>query len=218
MLESPGTRRSQGGAAPWELRLREDFFSRYGPAFLPVPESLETSRLFLALKLSTRYMDEGFRAAAEELFSAPVFLASLSLSVLVYFAAWLAPEPLFSKAFAAALTVRLSLLVGLVELGRVAMACLRLYREAEAATASPTPDRTHHTTRPSRRNWPDVSPWDIPTCERTWHKSMRRGGVSTIQIPWMASASASQTCLRYGLTVYATTPITSLIQRIFSVS
>jgi hypothetical protein len=134
MLEASGVAGSGREAAPWELRLREDFLSRYGPALLAVPDSLETSRLYLALKLSTRYMDEGFRAAAEELFSSPVFLASLSLSVLVYFAAWLAPEPLFTKAFAAALTVRLSLLVGLVELGRVAMACLRLYREAEAAS------------------------------------------------------------------------------------
>ncbi len=54
--------------------------------------------------------------------------------MLVYFATWLAPEPFFSKAFAAVLTVRLSLLVGLVELGRVAMACLHLYQEVEAAT------------------------------------------------------------------------------------
>ncbi|WP_257446444.1 hypothetical protein [Archangium lipolyticum] len=119
--------------APWELRLREDFLSQFGPSLLPIPESLETSRLYLALKLSTRYMDDGIREAAQELFSAPAFLASVSLSVLVYFAAWLAPEPLFSKAFAAALTVRLSLLVGVVELSRLAMACLRLYQEAEAA-------------------------------------------------------------------------------------
>jgi hypothetical protein len=135
MVESPGaTGPGQGPSSPWELRLREDFLSQYGPALLPLPESLETSRLYLALKLSTRYMDEGFREAAQELFSAPAFLASVSLSVLVYFAAWLAPEPLFSKAFAAALTVRLSLLVGLVELGHLALACLRLYEEAEAAT------------------------------------------------------------------------------------
>jgi len=135
MLESPGrTGSGQGTATPWELRLREEFLSQYGPALLPVPESLETSRLYLALKLSTRYMDDGIREAAQELFSAPAFLASVSLSVLVYFAAWLAPEPLFSKAFAAALTVRLSLLVGLVELGQLARACLRLYQEAEAAT------------------------------------------------------------------------------------
>jgi hypothetical protein len=135
MVESSGASGSRlGPTAPWELRLREDFFSRYGPAHLPVPESLETSRLYLALKLAPRYMDDGIREAAQELFSAPAFLASVSLSVLVYFAAWLAPEPFFSKAFAAALTVRLSLLVGLVELGRLALACLRLYEEAEAAT------------------------------------------------------------------------------------
>jgi len=135
MLEAPGaTGPTQGTAAPWELRLREEFFSQYGPALLPLPESLETSRLFLALKLSTRYMNDGIREAAQELFSAPVFLTSVSLSVLVYFAAWLAPEPFFSKAFAAALTVRLSLMVGLVELGQLARACLGLYQEAEAAT------------------------------------------------------------------------------------
>jgi hypothetical protein len=117
------------------LRLREDFFSQFGPALLPLPESLETSRLATALKLSTRYMGDGFREAALELFSAPAFLASVCLSIVVYFAAWLAPEPFFSKAFAAALTVRLSLLIGLVELSRVALACLRLYQEAEAATS-----------------------------------------------------------------------------------
>jgi hypothetical protein len=135
MLEARGvTGPNRGTTAPWELRLREDFFSQYGPALLSVPDCLETSRLYLALKLSTRYMDDGIREAAQELFNSPVFLASVSLSVLVYFAAWLAPEPLFSKAFAAALTVRLSLLVGLVELGQLARACLRLYQEAEAAT------------------------------------------------------------------------------------
>jgi hypothetical protein len=122
-------------AAPWELRLREDFFSQFGPSLLPLPESLETSRLATALKLSTRSMGDGFREAALELFSAPAFLASVCLSIVVYFAAWLAPEPFFSKAFAAALTVRLSLLIGLVELSRVALACLRLYQEAEAATS-----------------------------------------------------------------------------------
>jgi hypothetical protein len=136
MREWPGTPSlGQEPATSWELQLREDFLSQYGPALLPLPESLETSRLYIALKLSTRYMGEGFREAAQELFSAPAFLASVCLSVMVYFAAWLAPEPFFSKAFAAALTVRLSLLVGLVELGRVALAYLRLYQEAEAATS-----------------------------------------------------------------------------------
>ncbi|WNG51252.1 hypothetical protein F0U60_49305 [Archangium minus] len=135
MLEPPGlVNPSQRPTPPWELRLREEFFSRFGPALLPVPATLETSRLTLALTLSTRYMDDGIREAAQELFSAPAFLASLTLSVMVYFAAWLAPEPLFSKTFAATLTVRLALLVGLVELGRLAQACMRLHHEAEIAT------------------------------------------------------------------------------------
>ncbi|HLM47624.1 MAG TPA: hypothetical protein VK458_27415, partial [Myxococcaceae bacterium] len=71
--------------------------------------------------------------AARELFSSPVFLTSVALSVGVYFAAWLAPEPLFTKAFVVGLTVRLAFLVGALELTQVAQACLRLYQEAEAA-------------------------------------------------------------------------------------
>lgn len=136
LLEMPGGALSNRDfAASWESRLREDFFSVYGPPLLPVPESLETSRLLLALQLSTRYMDDGIREAARELFTAPAFLVSVSLAITVYFAAWLAPEPFFSKGLAAALTVRLALLVGLVELGRLAHAFLRLSQEAEAATS-----------------------------------------------------------------------------------
>ncbi|HEX8821044.1 MAG TPA: AHH domain-containing protein, partial [Archangium sp.] len=119
--------------AEWELRLRQEYLSRFGESPLPLPRSLETSRLYLALKLSPRHMGEGVREAARELFSSPVFLSSVALSVLVYFAAWLAPEPLFTKAFVVALTVRLSLLVGALELNHFARACLRLYQEAEAA-------------------------------------------------------------------------------------
>jgi len=98
-----------------------------------MPQSLEQSRLYLALKLSPRYMGAGVREAARELFSSPVFLTSVALSVGVYFAAWLAPEPLFTKAFVVGLTVRLAFLVGALELTQVAQACLRLYQEAEAA-------------------------------------------------------------------------------------
>jgi hypothetical protein len=119
--------------ADWQVRLREEYLSRHGPPLLPVPQSLETSPLFLALKLSPRHMGAGVREAALELFSSPVFLSSVALSVLVYFAAWLAPEPVFTKAFAAALTLRLSLVVGALELTQVAHACVRLHREAQAA-------------------------------------------------------------------------------------
>jgi hypothetical protein len=123
----------EGGPAEWELRLREEYLSKYGPPLLSLPQSLENSPLVLALKLSPRYMGAGVREAARELFSSPVFLTSVALSVLVYFAAWLAPEPIFTKAFAATLTVGLAMVVGVVELTRLALACVQLYREAEAA-------------------------------------------------------------------------------------
>lgn len=119
--------------APWEARLRAEFIARYGLPLLPLPAALEHSPLFMALRRSLRYIGPGLRDAARELFRSPVFLASVTLSVLVYFSAWMLPEPLFSKAFAATLTARLALAVGLLELRNVALACLQLYREAEAA-------------------------------------------------------------------------------------
>ncbi|MDY7226920.1 hypothetical protein [Hyalangium rubrum] len=132
---APSGARLLGGAdsANWEQALRQEFLSRFGLSLLPLPSSLEKSRLFQALKLSPRYMGSGVREAAEELFSSPVFVASVCLSVGVYFAAWLAPEPLFSKAFAATLTAVLAITVGIFEVANLALACLRLYRESEAA-------------------------------------------------------------------------------------
>jgi len=134
LLESPGPRRSALSASdPLELRLREEFLAGFGHGLLPPREVLDDSPLLVALKMSPRFMGEGVRQAAEELFSSPLFIHSVYFSVMLYFSAWLAPEPLFSKAFAATLTLRLALLVGLVELSRVAQACMRLYREVEEA-------------------------------------------------------------------------------------
>lgn len=122
-----------GAPAEWEVQLRQEFLARYGPSPLPLPASLEHSRLLLALQRSPRYMGPGIRDAAEELFRSPAFLASVTLSVMVYLAAWALPEPVFSKAFAAALTVRLAIAVGLLELRNLGRACYRLYQDAEAA-------------------------------------------------------------------------------------
>ncbi len=129
----PAMTASSGRIAPWEQKLRAEFLKRYGPARLPLPDSLLNSPLFMALRMSPRYMGPGIRDAAQQLFRSPSFLASVALSVLVYFAAWTLPEPLFSKAFAATLTVRLAFLVGMMELRNIAPTCLRLYREAQAA-------------------------------------------------------------------------------------
>ncbi|WP_225414379.1 hypothetical protein [Stigmatella hybrida] len=133
ILAPPGGAARSTHAEAWERRLRQEWLSRWGPALLPLPDTLAHSRLLQALRLSPHYMGEGVREAAHELFRSPVFLASVTLSVLVYFAAWLAPEPVFSKAFASAATVALALVVGVVELTHLAWACVRLYRESEAA-------------------------------------------------------------------------------------
>jgi hypothetical protein len=113
--------------------VREEFLAEFGPGMLPLPDSPEGSPLWAALEMSPRFMGEGVRQAAEELFHSPLFIHSVYLSVMLYFSAWLMPEPVFSKALAATLTVRLAMLVGLAELTRVAHACLRLYQEAQAA-------------------------------------------------------------------------------------
>jgi hypothetical protein len=120
-------------AQGWERYLREQFLSRFGGSLLPLPVSWEQSRLYQALKLSPRYMGPGIREAARELFSSPVFLTSVCLSVVLYFGAWLNPEPFFSKAFAVTLTAALALTVGMLEVANLARAFLRLYRESEAA-------------------------------------------------------------------------------------
>nr|WP_257462032.1 hypothetical protein [Archangium lipolyticum] len=133
LLASTAEGKTERTPAEWERQMREEYLSRYGPPRIPLPDSLEESPLVLALKLSPRYMGAGAREAARELFSSPAFLAGVALSVALYFSAWLLPEPIFSKAFAAALTVRLALAVGVLELGRVAWTCLQLYQEAAAA-------------------------------------------------------------------------------------
>lgn len=117
----------------WELRLRQEYMARFGPPHLPLPATLEHSPLFLALRMSPRYMAPGFRDAAEEMFRSPAFLGGVTLAILVYLAAWALPEPVFSKAFATAVTVRLVLAVGVMELLQLGRACMRLYREAKAA-------------------------------------------------------------------------------------
>jgi hypothetical protein len=129
----PAMASSSGRLVPWEQKLRAEFLRRYGQARLPLPDSVLHSPLFMALRMSPRYMGPGIREAAEQMFRSPIFLASVALSVLVYFAAWTLPEPLFSKAFAATLTVRLAFLVGMLELRNVALACLQLYRDSQAA-------------------------------------------------------------------------------------
>ncbi|WP_052519117.1 AHH domain-containing protein [Archangium violaceum] len=67
------------------------------------------------------------------MFSSPAVLLSVGTSLALYMLAWAAPEPVFSKALAGAITLGLLLTYSAAELYNVGLACLTLYREAEGA-------------------------------------------------------------------------------------
>lgn len=117
----------------WEKRLHEEYLAKYGTPAVHLPEVLETSRQVMALRLSTRFMGTGFRDAAHELFNDPLFVSGVVLSTALYMAAWLSPEPFFSKAFASALTLILMTSFTVAEIRNVAVTVMRLYREADQA-------------------------------------------------------------------------------------
>ncbi|HYO54799.1 AHH domain-containing protein [Archangium sp.] len=116
-----------------ERRVREEYEAVLGAALVGLPGSLESARWFQALKLSPRYMGEGVREAAVEMFSSRAVVLSVGMAMMLYMMAWAAPEPVFSKAFAGAVTLGLLMTYTAAELYNVGQACLKLYREAEGA-------------------------------------------------------------------------------------
>lgn len=116
-----------------ERTLRQQYTERYGPPMLPLPNCLEDSALVMALRLSPRYMPEGVREGVEQLVNDPAFLAALATSLVIYVIAWAAPEPIFTKAFAASVTVVLALTFTVAELTHFGMVALRLYRDTEGS-------------------------------------------------------------------------------------
>jgi hypothetical protein len=110
-----------------ELLLKE-YTERYGEPSLPLPDSLLKSPLVMALRLSPKYMPEGIREGAEELFRDPAFLAGVAVSLVVYITSWAAPEPLFTKTFAVGATVVLVSAFSLAELAHAGGVALKLYQ------------------------------------------------------------------------------------------
>ncbi|MCY1073625.1 AHH domain-containing protein [Archangium lansingense] len=133
MLALTGMLPAEARPSALESRVREEYEEVLGPAQVELPGTLESARWFQALKLSPRYMGKGVREAALELFSSRAVLLSVGMSMMLYALARAAPEPVFSKALAGAVTVGLLLTYSAAELYNVGHACLRLYQEAEAA-------------------------------------------------------------------------------------
>jgi hypothetical protein len=116
-----------------ERTLREQYLERYGPSWAALPGCLEDSPLIMALRLSPRYMPEGVREGVEHLVRDPAVLAALATSLVIYAIAWAAPEPIFTKAFAASVTLVLTLTFTVAELTHFGLVALRLYQDTEGS-------------------------------------------------------------------------------------
>ncbi len=118
---------ARSGTESIEALLRKEYTERYGEPTVPLPDSLLDSPLVMALRRSPKYMPEGIREGAVELFNDPAFLAGVAVSLVVYVASWTAPEPFFTKGFAAGVTVLLVAAFTLTELVHAGGAALKLY-------------------------------------------------------------------------------------------
>jgi len=119
--------------SPLEYTLRDQFTARYGEPLLPLPPCLESSPLLMALRLSPRHMPQGVREGVEELVKDPAFLAGMATALVLYGLAWVAPEPLFTKAFAASVTLVLLSVFSVAELTHFGMVAFHLYQDTQNA-------------------------------------------------------------------------------------
>jgi len=139
----PQKRKSWNTLADWEKDIWKQYQAKYGE---PSMDSTQTDlhltpemKFHLALHMSPRFMKEGGREAFEALINDPVFIGGTIAGITLYFAMWLAPEPVFTKLAAVATTLALISILGagISELKNVAVAWIRLNDESEGARSFP---------------------------------------------------------------------------------
>ena len=134
----PAKRKSWNSLDNWEKDIWKQYSAKYGePGTDSGSDDLKLTpqmKFRIALGMSPSFMKEGAREAADALFHDPIFIGGTILGITLWVAAWLAPEPLFSKAFAAAITIAMLSVFSVTEIRNVAVAWMRLQDEAEAAT------------------------------------------------------------------------------------
>ncbi len=136
-IKDPAVAESWNSLNDWERKLWED----YAKEFPGVQEDSGRTDLTItaadkrrmAIKLSWKYFPAGFKDAAKELFSDPLFYVTTIASIAIYVALWLNPEPIFSKAAAAALTIALLAVFSMAEILNFARAWSGVSDESEHA-------------------------------------------------------------------------------------
>ncbi|HYO74451.1 MAG TPA: AHH domain-containing protein [Archangium sp.] len=122
-----------GTNTSWQQQLWQDYARHYGTDRLPIPSQLEQHRFRLALQLAPKYMPDGFRDAAQELLTDPLFVTGVMASMAFYLATWSAPEPLFTKSAAVAMTLALMLVFTAAEVRNAAVVLWSLHVQTQRA-------------------------------------------------------------------------------------
>jgi hypothetical protein len=140
VLIEPHRKQQWEALEPWEKDLWNEFLGAHRDAvdITQSPDELHADagvRFTMALLISYRYMPEGVREGAKELFTDSTFLTTTMVAITAYLALWLAPEPIFSKASAIISTVGLVAVAGFAagEIIHLARAIRRLSRDTEKA-------------------------------------------------------------------------------------
>src|SRR5690606_31760903 len=110
------TAEAWAGLATWERDVWRDYRNQGGPtADVTGADGLRLTagtRLAMALRIAPKCVKSGARESFEALVNDAVFLGATTAGITAYFALWLAPEPIISKAGAVLTTIGVVALVG----------------------------------------------------------------------------------------------------------
>ncbi|HLF26605.1 MAG TPA: DUF4157 domain-containing protein [Anaerolineae bacterium] len=142
VFHDPKLQKSWSGLKGWEKDLWKEYLKKYGATTSVLDSSskdlqlTKAVRFSMALRLSTQYVNEGFRAAWEVMVNDPIFIGGTIVGIGAYLALWLMPEPVFSKAAAVLTTIGLMSLVAFSaqQIINLAKAWFRLEKESAEAT------------------------------------------------------------------------------------
>ncbi len=140
-LKDPALAKAWNELAPWEKEMWTAYAAKNPGARTDSGRTdfhiTDSDKFGMALQLSPQYMPAGGAEAARQLFTDPIFIGSIVASLMIYFVLWLNPEPIFSKATAAAITLALLAVFTAIEIRNLAVAWMNLDGEAAKATTLP---------------------------------------------------------------------------------
>jgi Domain of unknown function (DUF4157) len=134
---NPEKRKSWNSLQPWEKDLWKEYLKRH-PGDQGVSEDTDLRitdgmKMIMALHASPGYVKGGAREAIIQMVNDPIFLGGTLIGITLYVAAWIAPEPIFSKATAATITTVLLTLFTVSEIKNFAVAWMNLSDESSKA-------------------------------------------------------------------------------------